>query len=68
MHEGGYRAASIAPVVGGSPRAKLIVHAGTERSLLRSIGVERRYLGVLLGMVASVGIAVLAAAGYFISR
>jgi hypothetical protein len=68
VHEGGYRAASIAPVVGGSPRAKLIVHAGTERSLLRSIGVERRYLGVLLGMVASVGIAVLAAAGYFISR
>lgn len=53
---GSYRADSTMPVVGGSPDARIIVHAGTERSLLRSIGLERGYLDLLTAALAGVAI------------
>lgn len=53
---GSYRADSTMPVVGGSADARIIVHAGTERSLLRSIGLERTYLDLLTAGLAGVAL------------
>lgn len=61
---GSYRADSTMAVVGGSADARIIVHAGTERSLLRSIGLERSYLDLLAaalsGVAASLALTMLA--------
>jgi hypothetical protein len=58
--DGGYRADATMPVVGGSADARLIVHAGTERSLLRSIGLERGYLDLLTAGLVGVAVSVAA--------
>ncbi len=58
--DGGYRADATVPVVGGSADARLIVHAGTERSLLRSIGLERGYLDLLTAVLVGVAVSVVA--------
>ncbi len=58
--DGGYRADATVPVVGGSADARLIVHAGTERSLLRSIGLERGYLDLLTAVLVGVAVSVAA--------
>ncbi len=59
-----YRADSTMAVVGGAPNARIIVHAGNERSLLHSIGLERTYLDLLTaalgGVTASVLVTMLA--------
>jgi hypothetical protein len=61
---GSYRADSTMAVVGGDPEQRLIVHAGDERSLLRSLGRERTYLDLLtaalLGTAASLALTMLA--------
>lgn len=42
-----YRAMGTVPVIGGAPDARLIVFAGSERSLLTVLGRERAYCEVL---------------------
>ena len=46
-------------MVGGSEEAKLIVHAGSERDLLKRIRTERFYLTAMLGAVAAMTIAII---------
>lgn len=57
---GSYRADATVPVVGGSADARLVVHAGTERTLLRSMGLERGYLDLLTGALATVAVGMVA--------
>lgn len=61
---GSYRADSTMAVVGGDSNDRIIVHAGDERSLLRSIGLERTYLDLLTaglaGVAASLAVTMLA--------
>ena len=57
---GSYRADSTMAVVGGDSNDRIIVHAGDERSLLRSIGLERTYLDLLTAALAGVAVSQLA--------
>ncbi len=57
--EAAYRGPAGIPVVGGSEEAKLIVHAGSERDLLKRIRTERFYLTAMLGAVAAMTIAII---------
>lgn len=53
---GSYRADSTMAVVGGDPNDRIILHAGDERSLLRSIGLEGGYLDLLTAALAGVAV------------
>jgi hypothetical protein len=43
-------------IVGGGPEDRIILHAGDERSLLRSIGLEGGYLDLLTAALAGVAV------------
>jgi len=62
-----YRNGQAAPVIGGTADKKLIVWAGTERSLLRSLWLERRYLDLVLGGAVALAGLVVGAAAYYAS-
>jgi hypothetical protein len=51
---GSYRSPEDVPIVGGSPDRPLIVHAGTEQSLLRTLRRERLYLDLTLAAFVTV--------------
>ena len=53
---GSYRADSTMAIVGGDPNDRIILHAGDERSLLRSIGLEGGYLDLLTAALAGVAV------------
>ncbi|TAK22240.1 MAG: hypothetical protein EPO40_28635 [Myxococcaceae bacterium] len=55
-----YRMDSTMAVVGGTAADRIILHAGDERSLLRSIGLERTYLDLLTAALAGVALSQLA--------
>jgi hypothetical protein len=61
QRQGNYRDAGAAPVVGARPGAGMIVHAGTERSLVRSLMLERRVVDAMLALVLVTAVAVVAA-------
>jgi len=56
---GSYRMVSTMAAVGGTEADRIIVHAGNERSLLRSIGLERSYLDLLTAALAGVAASLL---------
>jgi hypothetical protein len=56
---GSYRMDSTMAAVGGTEADRIIVHAGNERSLLRSIGLERSYLDLLTAALAGVAASLL---------
>lgn len=56
---GSYRMDSTMAAVGGTKADRIIVHAGNERSLLRSIGLERSYLNLLTAALAGVAASLL---------
>ena len=56
---GSYRMDSTMAAVGGTEAERIIVHAGSERSLLRSIGLERSYLDLLTAALAGVAASLL---------
>ena len=56
---GSYRMDSTMAAVGGTASERIIVHAGNERSLLRSIGLERSYLDLLAAALAGVAASLL---------
>lgn len=51
---GSYRADVTVPILGGTPEERIVVHAGSERSLLRSIDLERGYLDLLAATLVGV--------------
>ncbi len=55
-----YRMDSTMAAVGGTAADRIILHAGDERSLLRSIGLERTYLDLLTAALAGVAVSQLA--------
>lgn len=55
-----YRMDSTMAAVGGTAADRIILHAGDERSLLRSIGLERTYLDMLTAALVGVAISQLA--------
>jgi len=55
-----YRMDSTMAAVGGTAADRIILHAGDERSLLRSIGLERTYLDLLTAALAGVALSQLA--------
>ncbi|MDO9016441.1 MAG: hypothetical protein Q8S73_45470 [Deltaproteobacteria bacterium] len=57
---GSYRADSTMAIVGGGPEDRIILHAGDERSLLRSIGLEGGYLDLLTAALAGVAVSLAA--------
>lgn len=57
---GSYRADSTMAIVGGDPNDRIILHAGDERSLLRSIGLEGGYLDLLTAALAGVAVSMAA--------
>ena len=61
QRQGNYRDAGTAAVVGARPGAGMIVHAGTERSLVRSLMLERRVVDAMLALVLVTAVAVVAA-------
>lgn len=54
------------PVIGGTSDEPMIVHAGSRRSLLGSISMERRFLDVALGLTLAVAAATLATTAYLV--
>ncbi|MFT3768554.1 MAG: hypothetical protein QM820_24170 [Minicystis sp.] len=56
------------PVIGGVPGDVAIVHAGTRRSLLRGLAVERGYLAVAAPIGLGISVAVAALSAYLASR
>lgn len=54
------------PVIGGTSDEPVIVHAGSRRSLLGAISMERRFLDVALGLTVAVAAATLATTAYLV--
>lgn len=57
--QGGYRLSG-APVIGGTEERPVIVHAGTERSLLASLRRERVFLDAAFALVVFLAVGLLA--------
>jgi len=55
------------PVIGGTAAEPVLVHAGTRRSLLRGLSVERGYLAAALPICVAVSLAIAALAAWAIS-
>ena len=56
------------PVIGGVPGDLAIVHAGSRRSLLRNLAIERGYLAAAIPLCLALSATVAALAGYLASR
>ncbi len=63
-----YRNMGTLPVITATDAHRLAVHAGTERSLLRGLALERTYLAMVMGAGATLAASLVAALAWLATR